>query len=1141
MADSGSYNYALAAKAQAKRVAKAKAKGGAKTCSSAGTTASSGKPKTLSDLAALGSTGSGSLTGGGSGPAAAPKSAAAAAILAANEKAPRGAAEALQEQKMMRASFKNSLKKKSSLESTGSLGSTLGAPLEPLSEAAEWAEETAILKDADGKDGDADGKKGGGDEFDELWDELEEQEGSREDAESGKGKSPSPAKARGTLHKKPEEATATGTVEPVAEESGDDEQDPSPKTKESSPKKSSEASPKKSEVEEPSADDRPLGATATFQKFDVDDSESSSSEDESEDDEPVKTPAPTTPAVPEGSEKKEDADVSDDDEESSVDSGGDGKIQVFKPPPRAAAKQAAAPVAKAAPAVSQDPEESNKSEDGSKDETKKPQEPDTAPEAPKPSPKPAQSVPEAKSVEPEPKPAPVATMPVPTAKAADPAVDAKPKSADTGPPTKQDASGAAGLLAAFQEGIDQIEKEQGGDTEPSAKKAGIDGDELTFSSLGNAAPAVGAKTRVTPSPEQKAPAAAATSTRAAHEEAEAKRFASAGVANVLNKGADAGNKEFVVSSGAIAGAGSKKKQNNLMTKPDTIDEAIKRRVQAQSGAGAGAAKKRSSAALRGGGGATAAGAGGVNLFAQYRNAGAGEELLKDFHKDKAQADAKKKASDEAAAKASGNASDSTAAGGGGPKDCGATSSGQTSKASTPPKKGAGAAQGPRITSEVQPSKEKTVEEREAEEQAMWDQLGSEEVQAEQRRQAEELAKGKIVAQGAHSNITYRQFVRECVLPLGRTDGGGELLVEPDDLLEPGSAAGAGGGGGGCLACLGGGGGGAVESPPRASSAKAAGKNPRLQTEMRALRKLIRKKYSPQEELGFRAISTIYRRLTRSGGSGKAGSAPATAVLSIGSHWDVIGFQGTNPETDLNRFGGLCNLLHVLHFLLGPGYAFIGGESAAVDANGAAGGGSSAAGFGGGFSNTGAAGGQGEANTDSSCCFEVADRVYQLSRLEGSGQDFPFLTVSINFSKLALDILFSGKGQQCENPRWSRARSKLVRAIKQQQEAGQGSPVIDTVAKLQSALLYAFGEIWRHERRSIGQFDQTLKEIEKKAEKDLTSLLTDYEAELRRAKDRKTGAGLQFSDIGGGGGGGASSKAASGAAASKRMQKYAEVG
>ena len=35
---------------------------------------------------------------------------------------------------------------------------------------------------------------------------------------------------------------------------------------------------------------------------------------------------------------------------------------------------------------------------------------------------------------------------------------------------------------------------------------------------------------------------------------------------------------------------------------------------------------------------------------------------------------------------------------------------------------------------------------------------------------------------------------------------------------------------------------------------------------------------------------------------------------MGSHWEVLGFQGTNPETDLNRFGGMCNLLHVLHFL-----------------------------------------------------------------------------------------------------------------------------------------------------------------------------------------------------------------------------------
>ena len=56
----------------------------------------------------------------------------------------------------------------------------------------------------------------------------------------------------------------------------------------------------------------------------------------------------------------------------------------------------------------------------------------------------------------------------------------------------------------------------------------------------------------------------------------------------------------------------------------------------------------------------------------------------------------------------------------------------------------------------------------------------------------------------------------------------------------------------------------------------------------------------------RVIATIFRKLTKAGKD--------ASVKSIGAHWDAIGFQGTDPSTDLNRFGGIVNLMHLLHFV-----------------------------------------------------------------------------------------------------------------------------------------------------------------------------------------------------------------------------------
>lgn len=53
----------------------------------------------------------------------------------------------------------------------------------------------------------------------------------------------------------------------------------------------------------------------------------------------------------------------------------------------------------------------------------------------------------------------------------------------------------------------------------------------------------------------------------------------------------------------------------------------------------------------------------------------------------------------------------------------------------------------------------------------------------------------------------------------------------------------------------------------------------------------------------RIICTIYRKLT-----GDAHNCP-----SVGRHWEVIGFQGTDPAQDL-RGVGMFGLLQLLYFL-----------------------------------------------------------------------------------------------------------------------------------------------------------------------------------------------------------------------------------
>lgn len=54
-----------------------------------------------------------------------------------------------------------------------------------------------------------------------------------------------------------------------------------------------------------------------------------------------------------------------------------------------------------------------------------------------------------------------------------------------------------------------------------------------------------------------------------------------------------------------------------------------------------------------------------------------------------------------------------------------------------------------------------------------------------------------------------------------------------------------------------------------------------------------------QPIHFRMLRTAYMKLTRN-----------KVCPSIGVHWEVMGFQHTDPRTDLNRSGGILNVLHL---------------------------------------------------------------------------------------------------------------------------------------------------------------------------------------------------------------------------------------
>jgi hypothetical protein len=58
-----------------------------------------------------------------------------------------------------------------------------------------------------------------------------------------------------------------------------------------------------------------------------------------------------------------------------------------------------------------------------------------------------------------------------------------------------------------------------------------------------------------------------------------------------------------------------------------------------------------------------------------------------------------------------------------------------------------------------------------------------------------------------------------------------------------------------------------------------------------------------ELMHSRMLRTVFTKLTHN-----------RICPSIGNHWEALGFQGSDPRTDLNRSGGILNVIHLFFFL-----------------------------------------------------------------------------------------------------------------------------------------------------------------------------------------------------------------------------------
>ncbi|XP_002160272.3 ELMO domain-containing protein 3 isoform X1 [Hydra vulgaris] len=172
-------------------------------------------------------------------------------------------------------------------------------------------------------------------------------------------------------------------------------------------------------------------------------------------------------------------------------------------------------------------------------------------------------------------------------------------------------------------------------------------------------------------------------------------------------------------------------------------------------------------------------------------------------------------------------------------------------------------------------------------------------------------------------------------------------------------------------------------------------------------------FDQNEKFHIRILQSVYYGLTKS----------KINCPRFGSHWENIGFQGNDPSTDL-RGCGMLGLISVLDFIQSP--ATLG----------------------------------------------LASKIYSLS--QDLVQNFPFCIMSINVTRISLQILREGKLNKLCNSKLKEKRNLYAE--------NNDNIVYDTFRELYTAIFYKIFSIWNNEAKTMADSGYVLKDVEDSAKK-----------------------------------------------------------
>jgi len=201
-------------------------------------------------------------------------------------------------------------------------------------------------------------------------------------------------------------------------------------------------------------------------------------------------------------------------------------------------------------------------------------------------------------------------------------------------------------------------------------------------------------------------------------------------------------------------------------------------------------------------------------------------------------------------------------------------------------------------------------------------------------------------------------------------------------------------------------------------------------------------FQNDELVHVRILQTLYKSL-----SSRKFDCPR-----FGPHWELIGFQGNDPSTDL-RGCGMLGLLTTLHFVT-------------------------------------------SSNTKT-----LASNIYQLSRHEI--QNFPFCVMSINITRISLQVLRSGKiNKECNQ------RLKQRQKSKQKYTNDIDLTVYDVFQELYESIFYKLYTVWKNEGKTMTESGFVIRDIETLAKQKPMDLLKNYRKRLSSEGSKKKNGGNQ---------------------------------